>query len=277
MVDPDSPFSSSVEGGETATLSVPQQNPHDDGAKDADDNESPYGTFICFPALPFELRDQIWKAAVIPRLIHWRPGGAKLPGVVHACLESRTATQGAYVKVELKHLRFRTYNLFINYDLDILYRKQEMPESAKPHRARSFVTPEWCRLVTTFAINVDKAAALLNPCWLRHRPIFATNYWLRLKALFPKLENLVIILHPNLEPNDSLEGLVEVDKSDLTNWNGDRRMDLHEKQLMYMGWICKSFVADPVATGDWRPKLTFMRVPDRRQEDEVCDGVWDRA
>lgn len=51
-----------------------------------------FGVFTCFPELPPELREQIWKSAIVPRLVHWRPGGGKLPRVVHASSESRALT-----------------------------------------------------------------------------------------------------------------------------------------------------------------------------------------
>jgi hypothetical protein len=46
-------------------------------------------TFTVFPNLPLELRRHVWKAAIVPRLVHWRPGGGKPPGIMHACSESR--------------------------------------------------------------------------------------------------------------------------------------------------------------------------------------------
>lgn len=48
--------------------------------------------FTIFPDLPLELRRQIWKDAIVPRLVHWRPGCGKPPGIMHACRDSRGET-----------------------------------------------------------------------------------------------------------------------------------------------------------------------------------------
>jgi hypothetical protein len=49
----------------------------------------PLDQFTVFPKLPLEIQRQIWKAAIVPRLVHWRPGGGKPPGIMHARRESR--------------------------------------------------------------------------------------------------------------------------------------------------------------------------------------------
>jgi len=48
--------------------------------------------FTVFPNFPLELRRQIWKAAIDPRLVHWRPGGGKPPAIMHTSRESRGET-----------------------------------------------------------------------------------------------------------------------------------------------------------------------------------------
>ncbi|CZS99389.1 uncharacterized protein RCO7_00620 [Rhynchosporium graminicola] len=117
--------------------------------------------FTVFPKLPTELRDSIWyfsgtrisccsllslqnafsffkdiftqanaypqcvqERAIVPRLVHWRPGGGKALGILHASNECHNSTRGRYMCCHITLGRQDQYAIFINFNIDTVYRQQ---------------------------------------------------------------------------------------------------------------------------------------------------------
>ncbi|KUJ12650.1 uncharacterized protein LY89DRAFT_757236 [Mollisia scopiformis] len=88
-------------------------------------------SFECFPNLPIELRLQVWKQSMVPRIITFKPGGGKPLGAMNANQESRNELRKYY------HLYLNessdvpsqndilpvSFGVLINYDIDIVYIK----------------------------------------------------------------------------------------------------------------------------------------------------------
>jgi hypothetical protein len=238
----------------------------------ADVELEPSKMFTVFPKLPFELREQIWKSAIVPRLVHWRPGGGKPPAILHVCSESRAATNKAYERVELKYLRHRTYGLFINYNLDVLYRKQRLPYPAVEPGSlpRRLITPEWSKPIKRIAMNLDRAAEGFRlspqlPGWRFKTP----SLWRKFKALFPDLEEIVVILYPKLERGNKFEELIEVDNEDIERET--IKDDVQQRQPLMMDMIRPSLLEREKRGLGGPLKLTFMRIPVERRR-RLCES-----
>ncbi|KAH9215986.1 hypothetical protein DL95DRAFT_460529 [Leptodontidium sp. 2 PMI_412] len=81
--------------------------------------------FTIFPKLPRELRDEIWNKSIIPRLVHFQPGGGMAPAVLFINEESHKATRGHYLVCYVPLQRHGRYALFINFfRMDNVYGKQ---------------------------------------------------------------------------------------------------------------------------------------------------------
>jgi hypothetical protein len=96
----------------------------------SDANKSvPATKFVNFSALPRELRDKIWKLCVIPQLVIWCPGGGPSLGLSRACTESRHNINGVYEMhmLPLSDIPGHLYALFINWEMDLLYRNCRLP------------------------------------------------------------------------------------------------------------------------------------------------------
>lgn len=70
--------------------------------------------FTLFNTLPPELRLLIWRHAIVPRIVDFKPGNL-VPGVAHVCQESRRETQYFF--------KARDYmtGIYMNPQLDILH------------------------------------------------------------------------------------------------------------------------------------------------------------
>lgn len=111
----------------------------------------PYtAAFHQFPLLPTEIRCQIWKLSLAPRiidasLIMWDrytddlwdyglpPVMAALPPQFHACQESRREVSPLYCSFEPVHMFYVAKGTFINFNLDILYCADELFRFVGPH------------------------------------------------------------------------------------------------------------------------------------------------
>lgn len=86
--------------------------------------------FTIFPKLPRELRDEIWNKSIIPRLVHFQPGGGMAPAVLFVNEESRKATCGhylvCYVPLQRHGQRHGQYALFINFKMNNVTASKEV-------------------------------------------------------------------------------------------------------------------------------------------------------
>ena len=162
--------------------------------------------FVLFMQLPYELREQIWKYTILPRLVHWRPGGGKPPAIMHVCQESRELSANKYTLCLHPELRDGLYGIFVNYEMDILYRKQRLPKihpgmDIRQRNAFKENMPPWLRPVKFLAINLGEALSSRDSF-----PLF-----LKLRLLCPDLEELTIQVWPYLNRlTDGLENITEM-------------------------------------------------------------------
>jgi hypothetical protein len=82
-------------------------------------------TFNIFPKLPIEMQNKIWRASMVPRIMEFRPGGAKSPKAMHACREARRELRKHYeLRISVLHLHdydaVPDFGIFVNWDLDII-------------------------------------------------------------------------------------------------------------------------------------------------------------
>lgn len=177
----------------------------------------------------------------------------------------------AYTRVEFRYLRNDTYSLFINYDIDILYLRQKIPYSVLEHGPapkRRRVGPDWSQPLKRIVINLDRVSRELrvypaHPGHLPRRP----TLWVKFKAFFPNLEELVVVLHPNLEKVNRIEELVLVTKGDMEETTED---DVQATRIEMMDKICSGLEDGPDRRRVGPLKLTFMRVPVERRR-TLCE------
>ncbi|KAL2075560.1 hypothetical protein VTL71DRAFT_503 [Oculimacula yallundae] len=191
-------------------------------------NQNTEGVFSCFPGLPRELRDEIWKKSVVPCLVHWRTGGGKPLGVFLASKESRAATRGKYELCFTPLGRNGQYGIFINFELDTVYRQQGglpnmvrqynfpcQPIDIPNHLSTSTVikadlwwnVQPWVRYLKTLSIPL-KVAAQSNLYVLpaghfqtpgvTRQSAEGQKIFVKILAMCPDLENLHMILRSPL-------------------------------------------------------------------------------
>ncbi|KAG4431437.1 hypothetical protein IFR05_013087 [Cadophora sp. M221] len=230
--------------------------------KDKEKNEK---MFTLFPKLPKELRDDIWNKSVIPRLVHFHPGGGKAPGVLFFNKESRKATRGHYLVCFVPLKCHGQYALFVNFKMDNVYRKQGgLPNMVKQynfpcqpidipdHLTTSVVikadlfwnVQPWIRHLKVFTTNLDIAAKsnrftpqITMPWWARRAHgvtrlvAEGQTIWVKIKAICPDLEELNVVLNERLEKGTALEELVESDTGDLQDTEQQRLIKIVRDDL----------------------------------------------
>jgi hypothetical protein len=176
--------------------------------------------FTLFPKLPPEIRINIWKFTVIPRLVHWRLGGGRPPATFRVNRESREITLPYYRVCFNKYLRNQGYYTFwMNPVDDIVYRKQQLPNLIRMNdlpinpllpatiKGPEWNIPHWIRQVKHLGVNLDEACATPLPV----NPVKRLqDIWTKLQVMCPDLEELIDMLYKNLEKADTMGALVEV-------------------------------------------------------------------
>jgi len=176
----------------------------------------------------------------------------------------------AYTRVEFPYHRRDTYSVFINFDVDILYRKQELPWPVRDPNTRQLITPVWSQTLKRLAINLDQATRDLKLRPSRPGlPFRSPRLWTYLKACFPHFEELIVILYPNLERGNKLEKLVEVSNQDVENETIKELVQQTQPGAMK---AIRQSLLDREQLGFGGPlKLKFMRVPVERRR-KLCEG-----
>ncbi|KAK0125458.1 hypothetical protein ONS95_000529 [Cadophora gregata] len=207
--------------------------PDPDVPEVSDDDEL---EFMFFPKMPLELRDNVWKHTIIPRLVHWRPGGGKALGVFSANKESRKATRTKYILCHVPFHRHGQYSIFINFNIDTVYRHQQ----GLPNMVRQYNFPceaidipsglntskvikadlfwnvqPWIPFIKTLTIDLE-AAAMSNrrahpQVYGATQPVAAgQSIWVKIKCMCPDLEELNILVGKLLDKGVKLEDLAVI-------------------------------------------------------------------
>ncbi|PVH89615.1 hypothetical protein DL98DRAFT_579400 [Cadophora sp. DSE1049] len=206
----------------------------------ADSSSDAEPKFIFFPKMPLELRDNVWEKTLVSRLVHWRPGGGKALAVFAVNKESRKATRTKYLLCHVPLLRHGQYSIFINFDIDTVYRHQHgLPNMVRqynfpckaidiPNTFTISVTIKadlfwnvqpWIRFLKTLTINLS-AAAMSDVQSLPHiygatQPVAAgQNIWVKIKYMCPDLEELNILVGKSLDKGVELQDLVDFKEND---------------------------------------------------------------
>jgi hypothetical protein len=179
--------------------------------------------FLGFSNLPVELRRQIWiTSGNTPRLIF--RSAHQTPQILHVCRESRVEGLKLYRTLQIPVLDFlvhsRFHTVYLNPDVDILYYGHHLPYSKQvlvaplsaPSGRRHWVYPFRNEEVTRFAVCINDTFCI-DYDWLFQNPGLniprAPGFWARLLTMFPRLEELVVIVHA-MDPGTTLDDLVVV-------------------------------------------------------------------
>lgn len=184
-----------------------------------------------FSDLPTEIQAAIWEvAADEPRLVCWRPGGGKPPAILSVNNQAREIARKRYFICFTTLLRNQSYSVFINLEVDLVYRKNMLPnmvriqtlppimapitmEVAKPV-GPGWNVPYWIRPLKRLALNLQEVVAppraprnpaLRHPARTSHPRI--QDVWSKLKIMCPDLEELVVIVLGAGEQVNNLEDL----------------------------------------------------------------------
>jgi len=113
---------------------------------------------------------------------------------------------------ELTFHKKRKYVLFVNFKADVVFRKwlpfaDYTPGELKPS---TWASPTWYKPVKTLVLGIGEAVALvLTGDGMLGSAAETAGLWPRLEALFPALEELVVVVYttPGVEDEWTLERL----------------------------------------------------------------------
>ncbi|KUJ21964.1 uncharacterized protein LY89DRAFT_768223 [Mollisia scopiformis] len=172
---------------------------------------TPRGDFEPFANLAIELRLAIWDIiATEPRLVHWRPGGGKQPTILAVNHESREVGLKNFTLCFDRYLRSGVYAIFVNIEIDTLYRKQMVPNLTRMRDAGAIPLPStmgvdgpvgpnwnvryWTKSLRRLCISIHEAFAVpKTPGRMPGgRGRQQQGIWPKLKAMCPDLEELIV-------------------------------------------------------------------------------------
>ncbi|KAF8854673.1 hypothetical protein BDZ45DRAFT_29102 [Acephala macrosclerotiorum] len=161
----------------------------DETWKKLSSSEAPPKMFPQFAKLAIEIRLMIWREACVPRIVGMKP--AKIPGIAHACKDSRDVAK-YYMKIR----DFKT-GVFMDPKMDvILFDRSSFSPEIGYHvsayhtlRCRN-VSSNLFEKVERVALSIDEVLAIWRiecfHCFLTNKMVY----------YFPNIKELMIILRP---------------------------------------------------------------------------------
>jgi hypothetical protein len=188
--------------------------------------------------------------------------------------EAREAVFTKYVICFETYHQNRNYAIFIAPGFDTVYCKNKLPNMTRMKNVgllpinimvrkgtfgREWNLKPWTRSTKSLIINLDDAIA-------SDRDIQGQTLWVKLKNMFPKLEELGIALFPKIRKHHRLNDLVEVElnevnlqqQSMIAQFNDSRQIQLTEGK--HLGLEIKFLQLSPLASS--APDKPLL-VPDR--------------
>lgn len=234
------------------------------------ETSKPPTEFVFFPALALELQIMIWKeAAVQPRLVRW--GRAPTSGMFRACSASRAIVMQETTLCYTAFNKNEELGFYVNFERDIIYHKTRLPNLIKTsvpwgrmfnawgaqHSSEGVLCPSWSQDAKRVAIPLDDAFVL----GIENAPshINREDLWMLLLCTIPNLEELIIMLFPNIQHHHTIEDLMEMpvdydNRGDPVECTGANEM---QKNMMFQ---ILGKLKDRMSVGTWKTlRITFMR------------------
>lgn len=167
----------------------------------------PLTSFTVFADLPIELKAEVWKYSILPRIIICGDGeskgplAAKPPAILHACHQSREEGLKIYTKIVLIGSNNEgNRGVYVDYGNDIFYLSGQLPPmvlvgASTGLRSASILRPSWSQPIRRLYLHLidannyisRKIVHLIVP----NRPVIHLLFLLRI--YFPSLQELLVI------------------------------------------------------------------------------------